>query len=540
MTTKRTRRTTGLVSLVGGGPGDPTLLTVSATTALRAADLVITEAAAPAGLLALVREGAEVLEAGPDDAGLLVTTAREGRRAVRLLPGDAFSGPSAAVATELALAVRKARQPLEVLPGLPADVAVPAYLGVPLGADRTVLTTAATAAVVLAAPGTRLLSRPLGEVPALLAGLVDAGLPVSTPVLVSVDGASTRQRAVTATAGTLAAAQLAQLGAVTGSALVVLGDAVRLRERLAWYDDRPLFGWTVLVPRTREQASDLVESLRALGADPLEVPTIAVEAPRTPAPMERVVRGLVGGRYAWVAFTSANAVRAVREGLEASGLDARALNGVRLAAVGDATAEALAAFGVRADLLPSGQQSSEGLLADFPDHDPDLDLLDRVLLPRADIATETLAAGLKVRGWAIDDVTAYRTVRAAAPPASVREALRTGKVDAAIFTSSSTVRNLVALAGKPHPDTVIAAIGPQTAATAAAVGLRVDLVADVPGPTGLVAALAAFASARKAERAEAAAAAAALPPAAAPAPVAKRVRPSRAGAAARTRAGRQA
>jgi uroporphyrinogen III methyltransferase/synthase len=215
--------------------------------------------------------------------------------------------------------------------------------------------------------------------------------------------------------------------------------------------------------------------------------------------MERAIRGLVGGRYAWVAFTSANAVKAIREKLEEVGLDARAFSGVKVAAIGEATAAVLLDFGIRADLVPSGQQTSEGLLADFPPHDAQLDLLDRVLLPRADIATETLAAGLKQRGWAIDDVTAYRTVRAPAPPLPVREALRSGGIDAALFTSSSTVRNLVALAGRPHERTVIGVIGPQTAATAAELGLRVDFQPAQAGIESLVDELVAFAAARKAE-----------------------------------------
>jgi uroporphyrinogen III methyltransferase/synthase len=213
--------------------------------------------------------------------------------------------------------------------------------------------------------------------------------------------------------------------------------------------------------------------------------------------MERAVRGLVGGRYAWVAFTSTNAVKAIREKLEEVGLDARAFSGVKIAAVGEQTAEALLDFGLRADLVPGEHQSSEGLLARWPEHDSDLDLLDRVLLPRADIATETLAAGIKARGWAIDDVTAYRTVRASPPPVSVREALRVGRVDAALFTSSSTVRNLVALVGQPHPNTVIACIGPATAAAARELGLRVDVMAETASTDALVDALVAFAKARE-------------------------------------------
>ena len=199
---------------------------------------------------------------------------------------------------------------------------------------------------------------------------------------------------------------------------------------------------------------------------PVEVPTIAVEPPRTPTQMERAIKGLVTGRYEWIVFTSTNAVRAVREKFEEFGLDARAFAGVKIACVGEATADAVRAFGIKPELVPSGEQSSEGLLADFPPYDDVLDPIDRVLLPRADIATETLAAGLRELGWEIDDVTAYRTVRAAPPAAEIRDAIKSGGFQAVCFTSSSTVRNLVGIAGKPHARTVVACIGPQTAATA--------------------------------------------------------------------------
>ena len=213
---------------------------------------------------------------------------------------------------------------------------------------------------------------------------------------------------------------------------------------------------------------------------PEEVPTIAVEPPRTPQQMERAVKGLVTGRYQWVAFTSTNAVKAVREKLEEYGLDARAFAGVKVAAVGDQTTAALLDFGIRPDLVPEGQQSAEGLADAWPPYDDVLDPINRVLLPRADIATETLLARLTDLGWEAEDVTAYRTVRAAPPPAPIREAIKGGGFDAVLFTSSSTVRNLVGIAGKPHAVTVIGVIGPQTAKTATEFGLRVDVSAAKP------------------------------------------------------------
>jgi uroporphyrinogen III methyltransferase/synthase len=315
----------------------------------------------------------------------------------------------------------------------------------------------------------------------------------------TVGGTTTAQRTVVGTLDTLG--DHVEAGGLSGPGLLVAGAALADRDRLSWWESRPLFGWTVLVPRTRAQAGETSALLRSYGAEPLEVPTIAVEPPRTPAPMERAIKGLVSGRYAWVAFTSTNAVRAVLEKLAEFGLDSRAFAGVKLAAVGTATAQSLADAGLRADLLPAGEQSSEGLLVDFPEHDELFDPLDRVFLPRADIATEILVAGLKDRGWAVDDVTAYRTVRAAPPPAPVREAIKGGRVDAALFTSSSTVRNLVGIAGKPHERTIIACIGPQTAQTARELGLRVDVQPKEATVSSLAAALAEFAVARRAEQA---------------------------------------
>ena len=195
-------------------------------------------------------------------------------------------------------------------------------------------------------------------------------------------------------------------------AVIVVGDVVDLRETLSWFETKPLFGWRVLVPRTKDQAGPLVARLRTYGAVPDEVPTISVEPPRNPLQMDKAVRGLVEGRYEWIAFTSVNAVKAVREKFEEYGLDARAFSGLKIAAVGDKTAEAIAAWGLRADLVPSGEQSAAGLLADWPEYDDLLDPINRVFLPRADIATETLVAGLIDLGWEVDDVTAYRTVRA--------------------------------------------------------------------------------------------------------------------------------
>jgi uroporphyrinogen III methyltransferase/synthase len=299
---------------------------------------------------------------------------------------------------------------------------------------------------------------------------------------------------------------------MSGPLVIAVGKVAAHQDKLSWWESRPLYGWRVLVPRTKEQAGAMSARLQGYGAVPVEVPTIAVEPPRTPTQMERAIKGLVTGRYEWIVFTSTNAVRAVREKFEEFGLDARAFAGVKIGCVGEATADAVRAFGISPELVPGGEQSSEGLLAEFPPYDDVLDPIDRVLLPRADIATETLAAGLRELGWEIDDVTAYRTVRAAPPAAEIRDAIKSGGFHAVCFTSSSTVRNLVGIAGKPHARTVVACIGPQTAATAREFGLRVDVQPEHATVAALIDALAEFATARAAEEKEKASSTAAKKP----------------------------
>jgi uroporphyrinogen III methyltransferase/synthase len=494
MTATRPKKPAGRVALVGAGAGDPGLLAVRAAALLAEADLVVADVRVTDAVLELVGEGAEIVRTEPDDVvgPQLVAAAKDGRDVVRLVPGDPFfaAGP-----VKEAEAVLKAKQRFEVVPGVPTAVGVTGYAGVPLGLPRTVVAADDVTdwRVYASVTGSLVVLAQAAQVGKVASALIEHGKRGDSAISVTVDGTTPEQRTVVSTLDAIDK----DLAGATGEAVVVVGDAVKKVAKLGWYESRALYGWRVLVPRTRDQAGVLSTALRAHGAIPVEVPTIAVEPPRTPAPMERAVKGLVTGRYLWVAFTSTNAVKAVREKLEEFGLDARAFAGVKVAAVGDATAQALIDFGIRPDLVPSGQQSSEGLLADWAPYDDVFDPMDRVLLPRADIATDTLIAGLQKLGWEVDDVTAYRTVRAAPPPAETREALKGGGFDAVLFTSSSTVRNLVGIAGKPHDSTVLAVIGPQTDKTAVELGLRVDVHADKPDVATLVEALAAHALERR-------------------------------------------
>jgi uroporphyrinogen III methyltransferase/synthase len=486
----------GWVAFVGAGPGDESLLTVRAASLIGRADLVVAAPWIIERLGHLVKPDATVAdsEAQRQDPKMLIKAAKAGQLVVRLFSGDPFMFCHAAGD---AAACAKARVPFEVIPGLSAATAVPEYAGIPLTSDGSGdvrIIHAGEASRVSASDGTLvILGAETGPVD-IGKMLVAAGWPESAPFAITWNGTTTDQHTVVGALGTIAAdlkAAGVSLLTASGPAVAVVGEGVSQQQALSWFETKPLFGWRVLVPRTKDQADEVCDLLRARGAVPEQVPTIAVEPPRTPQQMERAVKGLVTGRYQWIGFTSVNAVRAIREKFEEYGLDARAFAGVKVAAVGDATAAALRAFGIMPDLVPEGEQSAESLADAWPAYDDVLDPINRVLLPRADIATEGLLTRLTELGWEAEDVTAYRTVRAAPPPAPIREAIKGGGFDAVLFTSSSTVRNLIGIAGKPHAVTVIAVIGPQTAKTAAEFGLRVDVVAEKASIPALVEALAA-------------------------------------------------
>ena len=479
--------TAARVAFVGAGPGDPGLLTVRARDYLAAADAVVLDAPDHVEQLrAWTREDVEFVVTSERSSGgrtlgekgrasLLVRTAGRypapSHLVVRLMDGDpsAFSG----LAVE-ALACREGGVPFEIVPGVSTAWSVPAYAGVPLtaheksgslhmvSADDPQVDWALSARddITVVVLGT---GKPLLEA---LRGLVAAGRDAQTPVSLTQHGTTTTQQTEVTTLEAAVDALAGGTSTCPEATVAVVGHQVELREELSWYETKPLFGWSILVPRTREQSRPMTDRVASYGATASVVPTISVEPPRTPQQMDRAIGGMVTGRYEWVGFTSVNAVRAVREKFEALGLDARALSGLKLAAVGGVTADALRDWGLEPDLVPEDEQSARGLLQVWPQYDEVLDPINRVFLPRADIATDTLVAGLKEGGWEVDDVTAYRTVRAAPPPAPVREAIKGGEFDAVCFTSSSTVRNLVGIAGKPHPTTVVACIGPATAKTA--------------------------------------------------------------------------
>ena len=479
------------VSFVVAGPGDPELLTVRAHKLLKQADLVLVDVEV-AQLAELVSPG-EILLA-TDNAGAplslaartkVITEARKkGLQVVRLLSGDPILDGRVAMETA---AMATAGYAFEVAAGVSALTAVPAHVGFSLTGGRTrevrILDadaptldwSAHTDSLV-----TLVIHNAADRVTEVSKALIKAGRDPRTPIAIVRDGATVEQRSLHSTLEALPGA--VKLAKQAGAGLVIVGETAG--ERTSWYESRPLHGWRVLLPRTKDSMENLREELITYGAVPFEVATMSVEPPRTPQQMERAVHGLVSGRFEWIAFTSVNAVRAIRDRFKEYGLDARSLSGIKIAAIGQDTVETLLAMGVRPDLVPAGDQTTAELLEEWPEFDSLVDPINRVFLPRADIATDTLAAGMTQLGWEVEDVTAFRTVRASPPVVETREAIKSGGFDAVVFTSSSTVRNLIGIAGKPHPSSIIACIGPATAKTAQEHGLRVDVL---PEDTSLLA-----------------------------------------------------
>jgi uroporphyrinogen III methyltransferase / synthase len=493
------------VHLVGAGPGDPGLLTVRALDVLRRADVVVYDRLSQESLLDLAPPGAERIDVGKAPGhvrlhqdeinALLVERGRAGQSVVRLKGGDPFVF---ARGGEEAAALAAAGVSFEVVPDITSAIAVPAYAGIPVtlrhsstsvtivtghedpraGDDGTVDWHA-----VARVGGTVVILMGVARIGRIADALIAGGRSPDTPVAAVQWGTRPEQRTVRATLGTIAEQDLG-----TPSTIVV-GDVAA--SDLAWFENRPLFGRRIVVTRAREQASELVSRLAALGAATVEVPAIELREPADGgAALAAAVHRLASGdRPDWLVLTSPNGARRLLATVRAAGCDARALGGIRIAAIGPGTAEALVAGNLVPDLVPP-RFVAESLLDAFPPPDGPA-VTGRVLLVRAAVARDVLPAGLRAKGWEVDVVEAYRT-----EPALLGDGQRAALADAEIvtFTSSSTVTNFLTAAGHDAVPPVVAAIGPVTAATARGLGLEVAVEADVHTIDGLVDALCAWAA----------------------------------------------
>jgi uroporphyrinogen III methyltransferase/synthase len=516
--------TPGLVSLVGAGPGDPGLITWRGLERLREADVVVYDRLAHPALLNEAPPEAERVYVGKASAhhamrqtdinALLVDRAALGKRVVRLKGGDPFVFGRGG---EEAQACRDAGIPFEVVPGVTSAIAALAYAGIPI----THRDAASSFAVITGherddrgeagqrAPGaaeqrrnwahiahaadTLVFLMGVEALSEITVRLQEHGRSADTPVALVQWGTWPRQRVVTGTLATIAGE--VQTAGLTPPAVCVVGEVVRLREPLRWFDlpeTRPLFGRRIVVTRAREQASALSDRLRAAGAEAIEFPVIRIVPVADPALIDAALRAL--STYTWVVVTSANTAPILAARLDALNLDARAFGTARIAAIGPATADALRAhLGLKADFVP-GEAVAESVLAEWPDRDLHGK---RILIPRALEARETLPEGLRALGATVDVVTAYETTMDAEATAEFRAQLDNGELDALTFTASSTVHNfaraLTAESGSELRDQIgaiaVAAIGPITADALRSYGVTPDIVAEEHTIPGLVTAL---------------------------------------------------
>jgi uroporphyrinogen III methyltransferase/synthase len=498
-----------IVYLVGAGPGDPSLISVRGMKYLSSADVVVYDHLVHTRLLRSARSDAELIDVGPaaprpleQDAIclLLAEKAREGKVVVRLKWGDPFVFDSGG---REALFLHEHRVRFEVVPGIPAAIGAPCYAGVPItypgAGDAVVFVRGAEgesqeppdlnwahlakldATIVCYAGGRQLR--------AVVDGLLAHGRSADEPAALVYSGTHPRQETVETTLGELA--REAHEPHHRPPAILVVGRVAALREHLRWFDARPLFGKRILVTRSREQAGELVELLEELGADPVEAPAIRIAPPEDAAALDDACAR--AGEYDWIVFTSINGVDHFMRRLLAIA-DVRSLKDARICAIGPATSERLARFGIRVDLMPA-EYRAEGIVRALNEVD---ELAGRrFLLPRADLAREVLADELRAAGAEVTEVTAYRTLPARdeqTGDADVYKMLLEKQIDVVTFTSASTVRNFVKLLGaEPAADllrsTVVASIGPVTAEAAQQLGIETHIMPREYTVPGLVRAI---------------------------------------------------
>ena len=503
MTAKQPPR--GRVWLVGAGPGDPGLITVRGAAVLREADAVIYDALAATELLQLAPPEAERFNVGKrgheeisqsqgDINALLVRLAREGKKVVRLKGGDPFvfgrGGEEATACVEAGVA-------FEVIPGISSALAALAYAGIPITdrrhsssfavvtghKDPTRVSEETRWRELATASDTLVVLMGMRNLESIVGRLLDGGCAASKPAAAVMNGSLPSQRVVAAPLSELVQkVRDAKLGAPSA---VVVGDVVQLRDSLAWFEKRPLFGSRVLVTRAADQSEEMVSALRELGAEAVVVPMIRLAPPADLSEVDAVLGGLAN--YDALLFTSANAVRflvARAEEIGRSSLE----DAPPTACVGPITAEVARSAGFSVALVPSDRRDAGGLLEAVSKHWPPRGR--RFLLPQAEAARPVLAKGLREGGASVDDVTVYRTLAAEVDADALREQLCGRRLDAITFTSPSTAEHFVALLDdeslKAAADCTVAAIGPVTADALRRLGLVPDWVPEEPTVRALV------------------------------------------------------
>ncbi|MDQ4065495.1 MAG: uroporphyrinogen-III C-methyltransferase [Actinomycetota bacterium] len=494
----------GTVYLVGAGPGDPGLITVRGLELLRSCDVVLYDRLVSPALLDEAGAGAERIFVGkkPGEVhsrqvvadALLLSKARANKSVVRLKGGDPFvfgrGGEEARLLADAGI-------PFEMVPGVTSAIAVPAYAGIPVtergvassfavlvgrvepGDDAAHTHPDADDAPLVVGTDTVVLLMGAAALAETAQRLIAGGRPDDQPAAAIEWGTTVKQRTVVGTLGSIAAdAAAAQLKAPITT---VVGDVVRAREAIAWFETRPLFGTRVVVTRPRSEARDLGDRLSALGADIVSLPVIGIEDVDDHTDLDRALKTLAAGRYDWVIFASVNAVTKTFDRMVEVGFDARAFGTTRIAAVGPATARALESRSLRPDLVPSAHTANAiaSALGGGPGS---------ILWPRVADAPGDVPAVLRAATWDVEEVACYRNVAGTPDPVAL-QTVSAGDYDAVTFTSASTVERFVELAGRPKEGAVVVVIGPQTAAAARSADIAVTAMADPHTTDGLVDAL---------------------------------------------------
>ena len=486
----------GMVYLIGAGPGAPGLITLKAIECIKEADVVVYDYLANKRFLEYAGKRAEIIYVGkqggahtlPQDEinKLIIKKAQKGKIIARLKGGDPFIfGRGGEEAEEII----QAGIPYEVIPGVTAGVAAAAYAGIPL-THRDFTTTVAFITghedptkedsniywdKISTGIGTLVFYMGIGNLEPNMKKLMENGRSPDTPVALIRWGTTSNQETIIGTIKDIA--EKAKQANFKAPAITVVGGVVSLRDKLRWFDKRPLFGKKIIVTRSREQASDFSVLLEKYGAEPIEFPTIETVPPKDWKEIDRAIKNLP--KYDWAIFTSINGVKYFIERLKKQGKDIRELKGIKICAIGPATAKAIEDLGIKVDLLPK-EYRAESIITGLGKTKIKGR---RFLLPRALKAREVLPEEIKRLGGKVDVVTAYRTVQPKEKTDEIRKMLREKRVDVVTFTSSSTVENFVNMFKRNEVPgilngTRVACIGPITKDTATKLGIKTDIMPE--------------------------------------------------------------
>jgi uroporphyrinogen III methyltransferase/synthase len=498
---------TGICHLAGAGPGDLGLVTLRVKELAESAEVIVFDYLCNPEILKWAPKEAEIIYAGKKAGqhtlkqgeinALLVEKTKAGKRVLRLKGGDPFlfgrGGEEAEALAEAGLA-------FEIVPGVTSAIAAPAYAGIPVThrehtSQLTIFTghedpekpeSALDYQRLATQPGTRIMLMGVERLGPITAALLQHGAAPTLPVALVRWGTTGRQESIEGTLADIAAKVTA--AGFAAPAVAVFGEVVRLREKLRWFDNRPLSGKRVVVTRTRKQAGALTSGLRALGADAYELPTIRIEPPTDLRAFAELVRD--AHQYDWLIFTSPNGVNAFFELFFKMYQDARSIGGVRIAAIGPATAERVRAHHLAVDLQPE-DYVAEGIIKSLQEQQGSVEHL-RILLARAEQSRDVLPKELARLGAIVDEAIAYRTVPETDDLTGGRARFETEGADLVTFTSSSTVENFMALKLPLPPELKTASIGPITSRTMRELGLKVDIEAKKYDIPGLIAAVRAY------------------------------------------------